>query len=179
MDEAAGNTAVNTTTAADVGGTAPILRAITVRCPVDHAFRVFTEGMGSWWPLAEFSRAADEHADEGVTATGIRFEGRVGGGIIEMMSDGTEAPWGEVLAWDPPARVMFTWKPHARPTPPTEVEVRFMPDGDATRVELEHRGWERLGNDGPVGRRQYDQGWPFVIGRFAEVASGASGDAEG
>lgn len=178
MDEAARIEAA-TGTAATEAVTAPILRTITVRCSVDHAFRVFTEGMGSWWPLAEFSRAADEHADEGVTATGIRFEGRVGGAIVEMMSDGAEAPWGEVLVWDPPTRVAFTWKPHARPTPATEIEVRFAPDGDWTRVELEHRGWERLGADGPVGRRQYDQGWPFVIGRFAAAASEASANAAG
>ena len=25
----------------------------------------------------------------------------------------------------------------------TEVEVRFTPDGDGTRVDLEHRNWER------------------------------------
>jgi len=49
------------------------------------------------------------------------------------------------LAADVALRFVLAWKPHSRPVPPTEVEVRFVPDGEGTRVELEHRGWERVG----------------------------------
>jgi hypothetical protein len=47
--------------------------------------------------------------------------------------------------------------------------VRFTPyeDGSGTRVELEHRFWERW-EDGETARGNYDSGWEFVLGRFAE-----------
>jgi len=41
----------------------------------------------------------------------------------------------------------------------TEVEVRFVPFDGCTRVELEHRGWERLGELANTARIDYDQGW--------------------
>jgi uncharacterized protein YndB with AHSA1/START domain len=173
MAMATGEAAPNDTAGTDT--IPPVLRTVTVRCSVEHAFRVFTEAMGSWWPLAEFSRAADEQGDEGITASGIRFEGRVGGRIVEIMSDGTEAPWGEVLEWEPPTRAVFSWKPHPRPIPPTEVEVRFTAEGDSTRVDLEHRGWERLGDIGHAGRQEYAKGWPHVIALFAHAAEASAG----
>ena len=50
--------------------------------------------------------------------------------------------WGELLAWEPPARFVMTWTM----TPvPTEVELSFAALGPAlTRVTVEHRGWEAL-----------------------------------
>ena len=45
-----------------------------------------------------------------------------------------------------------------------ELEVRFAADGDATRVELEHRGWEQ-----PEDRTSYDEGWDFVLGKLVEA----------
>ena len=148
----------------------PVRRTVTVRCSQDHAFRVFTERMGSWWPLDQYSRAVDQGADVGITAVDVRVEGREGGAIVELTSDGAELPWGEVLAWEPPDRVVYAWKPHGRPTPPTELEVTFTAAGDGTRVDLEHRGWALLGDDGPRGREQYAQGWPIVLERFAGLA---------
>ena len=38
----------------------PIRRSVMVTCSVEKAFDVFTEGMGTWWPVREFSRAADQ-----------------------------------------------------------------------------------------------------------------------
>jgi hypothetical protein len=49
---------------------------------------------------------------------------------------------------------------------PTEVEVRFLQEGSGTRVELEHRGWERLAEGGAAKRDDYDGGWDFVLGKY-------------
>jgi uncharacterized protein YndB with AHSA1/START domain len=49
----------------------------------------------------------------------------------------------------------------------TEVEVRFTPDGAGTRVELEHRGWERLGATAAESREGYNGGWNEVLARYA------------
>src|SRR5919197_160847 len=74
----------------------------------------------------------------------VLLEGRAGGRIAERSPTGEIADWGRVLTWEPPGRVAFTWHPEGGEA--TEVEVQFIPEGSgATRVELEHRGWERLG----------------------------------
>ena len=49
---------------------------------------------------------------------------------------------GVVTAYVPPTRIVFTWKAPEWDAA-TEVEVRFSPEDDGTRVDLEHRGWER------------------------------------
>jgi len=71
-----------------------------------------------------------------------------------------------VLTWEPPARVVIAW--HVSPdTPaPTEVEVRFTPDGEGTRVDLEHRNWERAGEAGAGMRDGYDSGWDAVLAPY-------------
>jgi len=149
----------------------PIVRTVTVSRPVEDAFRIFTEEFGSWWPLDAYSRAYAERRDEDVKAETVVIEGQIGGRIYEVMSDGTEASWGEVLAWEPPHRVVLSWKPHPRPTPPTEVEVTFTVEDTGTRVDVEHRAWERLGDGAAQAREEYTQGWPGVLARFEQVAN--------
>src|SRR6266542_1795482 len=125
-------------------GIPPVMRTVTVNRPVEEAFRIFTEEIGSWWPLETHSIAASEHEGERIKAETVVMEGKVGGRIYEVMSDGSEAAWGELLVWQPPHRLVLAWQP-ARHL--TEVEVWFTADGEGTRVDLEHRGWDGLGND--------------------------------
>ena len=143
---------------------APVLRSVTVECTPEHAFRVFTERLGDWWPLGKYSVYGEE-------AASAAFEPGVGGRIVERSRAGEESSWGEILAWEPPTHVAFTWHPgHAADEPSTEVELRFVAVGDATRVELEHRGWEVLAKPEET-RSSYDQGWPAVLDRYAAAAS--------
>jgi SAM-dependent methyltransferase len=56
---------------------------------------------------------------------------------------------GRVLEWEPGERILL--ERHPAPWEPeltTEVELRFEAVGDGTRVTLEHRGWERVLDDG-------------------------------
>ena len=137
----------------------PVRRAVTVERPLEDAFRVFTEGLGSWWPVATHSIAKD-------AAETVVMEGRVDGRLYERTADGAENDWGRMLVWEPPRRVAFEW--HITGTP-TEVEVRFTPEGDRTRVDLEHRGFERL-EDGAERRESYNNGWVTVLGRYEGAA---------
>jgi uncharacterized protein YndB with AHSA1/START domain len=142
---------------------ASIEKTITVGRPVAEAFRVFTEEIGTWWPLATHARAPER----AVTAV---IEPRVGGRIYERTRDGEELEWGEVLVWEPPHRLVQSW--HLGQPAATEVEVRFVPDGDGTRVELEHRGWARLGAEAAEHRANYDSGWDYVFGERYGTAAG-------
>ncbi len=145
----------------------PILASIFVGASPARAFEVFTRRLDTWWPLSTNSRAAD--AFEGVTAERVEFEEHVGGRVLEHLSDGQVLPWGEVLVWEPPRRFVLAWKPNSSPRPPTELEVRFTPQGDGTFVELEHRGWERLGEIAEEARASYGSGWITTLELFGSA----------
>jgi hypothetical protein len=58
----------------------------------------------------------------------------------------------------------------------SEVEVRFIADGpEATLVELEHRNFEKMGEEaGASMRKDVDGGWPGMLEHFRKAAEGAS-----
>lgn len=101
----------------------------------------------------------------------VEFQGRAGGQVVEHLSNGEVLPWGEVIAWEPPSRFMLAWRPSFSSRPPTELEIRFTPDGDGTLVQLEHRGWELLGEIAEESRAGYGTGWVRTLGLFQEAAN--------
>jgi uncharacterized protein YndB with AHSA1/START domain len=138
-----------------------IRKSVTVNVPVEQAFETFTNGITSWWPLAS-------HSYGGEKAKAAVFEGREGGRVYERQEDGTEADWAEVVTWEPPNRFLLDWK-----ICPSEVEVRFTDVGEGvTRVDLEHRGWERAGEGAEAMRENYAGGWDKVLGQYVAGVSG-------
>jgi uncharacterized protein YndB with AHSA1/START domain len=155
-------------------GEVPVVRQqVVVNAPVDQAFMAFTERFGDFKPA--------EHNLLGAPIAETVFEPRVGGHIYDRAVDGSECRWARILAYDPPARVVFSWdispqwQVETDPELTSEVEVRFTAEGpDRTRVDLEHRhldrhgpGWESV-RDGV----DNDQGWPLYLARYAAVAEG-------
>ncbi len=59
-----------------------------------------------------------------------------------------------------------------------EVEVRFIPEGQATRVELEHRNIERFGAQADTVRASLDSpgGWGGLLDLFARAAASPASD---
>jgi len=145
----------------------PIRKSVFVRCDVERAFDLYTQGTDTWWPLETHTRHDEV---EGATVERVEFPAEPGRPILEHLSTGAALPWGELLVHERPHRVVIAWKPNSNANPPTEVEVTFTPEGDGTRVELEHRGWERLGDMAEEGRADYDGGWDLVLGRFVQAA---------
>jgi uncharacterized protein YndB with AHSA1/START domain len=140
-------------------------KSITVKAPPEKAFRIYTEEIATWWPT-------ETHSVAGEKIVTVVFEGQVGGRLFEREADGTEHLWGTVMAWDPPNRLVYTWHPGRDEETAQEVEMRFIPEGDGTRVELVHRGWENLGADAKQVFENYDGGWDFVLGqRYAGAFS--------
>src|SRR6266571_9439049 len=125
----------------------PIRRTATVRPDPEGAFELFTERMGSWWPVDAYSRAVSEFADGDVQVARLELQAHLGGSLLEHVSDGRTLPWAEITAWHPPHHVLMAWRPHSMPEPPTEVEVTFTARRGGTLVEVDHRGWERLSRD--------------------------------
>jgi uncharacterized protein YndB with AHSA1/START domain len=148
----------------------PINASVSVRRSPEDAFRIFTRDMGSWWPLQGFSMAEDAYEGSGVKAESIVVEEREGGRVYEVMSDGTEGTWATILAWDPPRRLVLAWKPNLTDNPPTELEITFTLEESGTRVDLEHRGWERLGALATEARAGYGENWNGVLALFVGLA---------
>jgi uncharacterized protein YndB with AHSA1/START domain len=55
----------------------------------------------------------------------------------------------------------------------TEVDVRFEPDGDGTRVTFEHRHLERMGDRSEEVRRAIDspEGWRGILANYREAVA--------
>jgi uncharacterized protein YndB with AHSA1/START domain len=94
--------------------TDPVRKSVRVDCDVEKAFRVFVEDFDRWWPVERLSRTADEQYEPGVTLDRVVFEPRTGGRIYEVTSEGVEGLWADVLAFEPPSRVVLAWKPNDR-----------------------------------------------------------------
>jgi uncharacterized protein YndB with AHSA1/START domain len=139
----------------------PLVRTIAVRAQPEAAFRRFTAEIGTWWPLAT-------HSVGQRNAQRVEMQPGLGGRIIETIDGSEPCVWGTIVAWDPPRRVAFTWHPGREPAAAQDVEVRFEPAGDGTRVTLTHTGWERLGEDARAARRAYPLGWTYVLGLYAQ-----------
>ena len=152
---------------------APIQRSVTVPLPGDRAFALFADRLGSWWPPT-----STWSGRKGMFLTAA-IEPRAGGRWFERDISGGEADWGRVLAWEPPGRLLLSWatgprrEPEPDPAKAGEVEIRFVPEGPAaTRIELEHGGFERRGPGGGAVREAMAtaEGWAEILARFRAAA---------
>jgi uncharacterized protein YndB with AHSA1/START domain len=146
----------------------PLLMTFEVACSAEHAFTTWTTRIGSWWPTDHTVTARDDLT--------VVLQGEAGGRIYERTADGQEHDWGEVTLWQPPSRLRYLWHLRRDRSDATEVDIRFVPQGEAsTRVEIEHRGWERLGADADAWRERNRQGWQSLLPHFTHAI--AEGEA--
>lgn len=128
-----------------------VLVALRVPATPARAFAAFTEEIGAWWrPNGLFQFTDDRDGT-------LSFEPGPGGRLVETYPDGGEFVVGHIRAWEPPHRLVVSWR-HASfaADQETELHVRFDPveespgDGaeDApsrtTRVTVEHFGWDAI-----------------------------------
>lgn len=138
-------------------------KSVTVSVPVRRAFEVFTAEIGTWWPLR--THAVDTERSETVV-----MEGRVGGRLFERTPTGEEHVWGTLVAWEPPNRIVYSWHPGRGEETAQEVEITFSPEGEGTRVDIRHYGWEKLGDRLEETIASYNEGWDKVIAVYARAA---------
>ena len=133
-----------------------------VNCTPDVAFQTWTSRASTWWP--------SEHSFSNERGIHVVFEGRVGGRIFERTSSGVEHEWGRMTVWEPPTRLAYTWHLRFSPDEATNVEIRFVDiERGRTRVEIEHGGWDRLGDLAPDRREGNRLGWMSVFPYYAEA----------
>jgi uncharacterized protein YndB with AHSA1/START domain len=148
-----------------------VRKVVDVHAPPAVAWRVFTEKMDTWWPLAT-------HKIGKATTVDAVIEPRVGGRWYERGEDGSTCDWGRVLSWEPHTRLVLSWEISGDwqhdPNLKTEVEVRFIAEGkDRTRVELEHRHLDRYGarRDEMRGIFNSEGGWTGLLASFARATT--------
>jgi uncharacterized protein YndB with AHSA1/START domain len=121
------------------------VRIAGARVPV---FALFTRDIDIWWRRSPKFRHAGAHDGR------ITIEPRAGGRVFESWrQDGVEREFdlGEVLVWQPPERLVFTWRNATfAPLEHTEVEVTFAEVGTGTLVTVQHRGWDHIRDDHPA-----------------------------
>ena len=146
---------------------APIVRNVTVRVDPARAFELFTTRIADWWPKGKTIGRAPHVA--------VVLEPWVEGRWFERDAQGQETPWGKVLRWEPPHRLLLAWQIGAdwayHPDLLTELELNFKahaPGG--TVVTLEHRHLERFGADAARVRAMLDGGWPTLLGEFQKIS---------
>ena len=148
---------------------APVRRSVFVKSTPDHAFEVFTAGFDRWWPR--------RHSVAASPLKSAVMERKVGGRWYEVGEDGSQTQWGEVLAYEPPRRLVLIWRVGADwkcdPNLHTEVEVNFTPEGDGVRVDLEHRMLEAYGEraEEVIGAIGAEGGWNGLLKLFAAEAA--------
>jgi uncharacterized protein YndB with AHSA1/START domain len=149
--------------------TAPVQKTITVPTDPQRAFEVFTAKLSTWWPKS--------HSINEAEAADFVMEPVAGGRWYEVGVDGSECETGRVLEYDPPNRLLLAWHLDGNwaydPDPATssEIEVRFIAEGGATRVELEHRFLERHRNAVDDLRTSIngEGGWGSLLELYAAV----------
>jgi uncharacterized protein YndB with AHSA1/START domain len=141
----------------------PVVKSLHLDCTVERAFEVFTRELTRWWPT-------ELHSIHGDRVREVVVEGRAGGEIYEVSVDGERAHWGTITAWEPPDRLVVAWRVDPAAAAETEWEARFSVEGRGTRLDFEHRFWERLGEDGSDSRNSYDVGWNAVLARYVDAA---------
>ena len=119
--------------------TSKVYVALRVKAPPERAFAAFVGEIGAWWrPNGLFQTTPRA---PGVLA----FEPGEGGRLTETLANGKVVEIGRITAWEPPTRLVFSWRQaNFPPDLHTEVEVRFEPVGEETRVSVEHRGFDRV-----------------------------------
>ena len=139
---------------------AAIRKTIEVKAPIERAFDVFANRIGEWWHK--------EHSiAQGTTQADVVIEPRAGGRWYEKGADGSEHPWGQVLAYEPPRRLLLAWQLTREfqfdPDFETTVEVLFEERDGVTIVHFEHRDLERMGEGAAETLESMDGGWGMLL----------------
>ena len=145
-----------------------VQKTITVEASVARAFEVFTSGVDTWWPRTH-------HIGKSPMTKNI-IECHEGGRCYSTQENGSECDWGRVTAWEPPHRFVMAWQiTHEWGYEPdiakaSAVEVRFTDAGGGmTRVDLEHRDFDKMGPGGETVRIAVSSsgGWGALLELFA------------
>jgi hypothetical protein len=147
---------------------------ININVPGDRAlaFRWFVHDFNAWWPKT--------YTWSGDTLVHIGMATHIDGLCSETGPGGFRCDWGRVLKFEEDRLLTFLWQisfariPVPDPSKCSEVTVTFSDadSGEAT-ISLEHRCFERHGEDGASYRDALasEQGWPLILEQYRKHCS--------
>ncbi|MBX3483008.1 SRPBCC domain-containing protein [Phenylobacterium sp.] len=139
--------------------TSKVYVALRVKATPERAFAAFTGEIGQWWQASPLFETTPRPGT-------LSFEPGPEGRLIETRAGGKVFEIGRVRAWEPPDRLVFSWRQaNFPPDLHTEVEVRFEAVGEETRVSIEHRGFDQVPADSAARHRFPDA---VLLARLAE-----------
>ena len=148
---------------------AVVKKSLVLNCSRDHAFQVFTQNMGRWWPAT--------HHVGNTPFRDVLIEPRARGRWYEINVNDEQGLWGYVLAWEPTRRLVLSWHLDTTFTfnpdldRASEIEIGFHQLGkNQVRVEFEHRHIERHGAGYEKLRDMLDGGWVGILEEFTRCA---------
>lgn len=145
----------------------PIILTAAVKAPPARAFALFTDHTKDWWKK--------ETAFKTEPNRNFVIDKTPGGRWYERTEDGADAPWGKVLAYEAPSRLLlgmqFNTQFQPDPSAETEVEITFaQAPGGGCVVTLRHGDLERLGEGAEPMIEAMRDGWSRHVQEFAQCA---------
>jgi uncharacterized protein YndB with AHSA1/START domain len=135
-----------------------IRKSVLLHCPPEQAFRLFTERISDWWPKTHRPMKDVE------TELFLERDGR----FCERSRDGREADLGRVLVWDAPHRLVLDFYLGTGAAQPTSVEVTFAPEGEGTRVSVEHTPTPASESVWETRAPVFEKSWDAVLTAYGE-----------
>ena len=135
----------------------------SVLLPLDRAaaFRLFTERISAWWPPER------RHTKDAESTIVLSAEE----GFFERARTGERVALGAIRAWEPPERIVLDWYPGTDREHPTSVEVRFVAEPGATRVEVRHGPGAKSTDLFPIRAPRYEASWDLVLAAVRAAAT--------
>jgi pimeloyl-ACP methyl ester carboxylesterase len=135
----------------------PIVHEYRLRCSAEHAFQVYAGRIGEWWD--------PDYTADPATFRGMAIE-PFEGGRVHITHDDAAYTVGWVTRWEPGSTLAYESTLAQGRDHPSEVTVRFRPDGAGCLVRFEHGGW----TDHNAAYRVKFGDWQRILGRFAALA---------
>jgi uncharacterized protein YndB with AHSA1/START domain len=132
------------------------------RTPAE-SFALFTGRASEWWPESR------RHTRDPRSEIRLLAEGR----FWERAADGREVELGRVRTWEPPDRLVLDFYPGTDEQHPTEVVITFVPEGDGTRVTVDHAPTPASETLWTQRSPQFERSWDAVLEALARAATAA------
>jgi uncharacterized protein YndB with AHSA1/START domain len=156
---------------ADTSGPAELLVVEqTVDAPIERAFEIFVDEIGTWWPR-DYTVSKDNLEEIGIDA---KFEGQ----CFERDKGGAIVVWGTVLTIARPEHIVFAWQIDAdrsliaNTALASRVDIRFVAETpQTTKILLVHRDFPRHGPGWQKYRSNMasKSGWPRLMDHYAKT----------
>lgn len=137
-----------------------IRKTLLLAVPPPKAFALFTLRISEWWP--------PERRHTGDPSSRIVLD--AAGPFYEVSTHGQRVELGQVLAFEPPERLLLDWYPGTDREHPTRVEITFSSEGDGTRIRLEHGPTAASQALFPLRAPRYETSWGLVLESLAKAA---------